>query len=152
MVLDDGKLFPQLIAGLSSEDAVVRMRAADAAEKVTRKRKDLMGRYKRSLLVLMGVEKQREVRWHLAVMIPRLHLNGEEREWAMWMLEEYLQDGSSIVKTFALEGMADVARQYRDEKMRRRVLETLRQAERSGTAAMKARSRKLLGVMESLIR
>jgi alpha-beta hydrolase superfamily lysophospholipase len=36
LVSRNPKLFPQLIAGLWSDDPLVRMRAADAAEKVTR--------------------------------------------------------------------------------------------------------------------
>jgi hypothetical protein len=42
MVCSDPKLFPELMAGLWSEDALVRMRAADAAEKVTRKNRELL--------------------------------------------------------------------------------------------------------------
>jgi hypothetical protein len=145
---EDTKLFPQLIKGLWADDEVLRLRAADAVEKVTRARPQLLRRYKKSLLGFMAEERQQEVRWHLAVMIPRLRLNAEERETAMRLLEEYLQDRSSIVKTFALQGMADLARQCPDEEMRRRVVDTLRQAERGGTAAMRARSRKLLREFE----
>jgi len=53
-----------------------------------------------------------------------------------------LEDRSSIVKTFALQGLADLAQN--DSVIRPGVIETLREATRSGTPAMKARSRKLL--------
>src|SRR5271166_279661 len=103
MVSDDAKLFPELIAGLWSADPLVRMRAADAAEKVTRKHAELLRPYKKELLGLMAEAQEQELRWHLAVMVPRLVLNVKERQDAMSLLQGYLEDPSSIVKTFALK-------------------------------------------------
>ncbi len=153
MVSDDPELFPELIAGLWSEDPLVRMRAADAAEKVTRKHRELLQPYKKELLGLMAEAEQQELRWHLAVMVPRLLLNAKERQGAISSLNRYRQDRSSIVKTFALQGLADLAeaepslgsgrfRHY--PSLRPSVLEILREATRNGTPAMKARGRKLL--------
>jgi hypothetical protein len=85
---------------------------------------------------------EQEMRWHLAVMVPRLPLNATERELAISALSGYLEDRSSIVKTFALQGLADLAQN--DAVIRPGVIETLREATRNGTPAMKARSRKLL--------
>jgi hypothetical protein len=59
-------LFPQLMQGWWSEDPLVRMRAADASEKITRKDPDLLRPYKKELLALMGKAEQQELRWHLA--------------------------------------------------------------------------------------
>jgi len=142
------RLFPELIAGLWSEDRLVRMRAADAAEKVTRGRGELLQPYKKELLGLMAEAEEQEVRWHLAVMVPRLALNGKERKLAASSLNGYLEDRSSIVKTFALQGLADLARG--DTGMRVDVIEILHEAIRNGTAAMQARSRKLLMQLERL--
>lgn len=147
MVLKDPKLFPELIAGLWSDDPLVRMRAADAAEKVTRNRRELLGPYKKELLGLMTEARQQELRWHLAAMVPRLPLNARERLLVASLLNRYLEDRSSIVKTFALQGLADLAQD--DPGLRPRVLEILREATRTGTAAMKARSRKLLSRLET---
>jgi HEAT repeat protein len=134
--------FPELIAGLWSEDAVVRMRAADEAEKVTRKNPELLLPYKKELLGLMVETTQQELRWHLAAMIPRLALSTKERQAAISALINYLEDKSSIVKTFALQGLAELAQD--DLGIRPEVMEILRDATRNGTPAMKARSRKLL--------
>jgi hypothetical protein len=141
-------LFPELIAGLWSEDALVRMRAADAAEKVTRSSAELLGPYKKELLGLMAEATEQELRWHLAAMVPRLVLNARERQHAITALQSYLEDRSSIVKTFALQGLADLAQDDADH--RSRVIEILREATRNGTPAMKARSRKLLFRLERL--
>jgi hypothetical protein len=142
MVCKDSRLFAELMAGLWSEDALVRMRAADAAEKVTRKNRELLQPYKKELLGLMSEAEEQELRWHLAVMVPRLLLSGKERRRAASSLNKYLEDRSSIVKTFALQGLTDLAQD--DDGVRAEVVEILREAVRSGTAAMKARSRKRL--------
>src|SRR5271169_3694008 len=103
LVSSDPKLFPKLIAGLWSEDPLVRMRAADAAEKVTRTHHELLAPYKKELLGLMTEAQEQELRWHLAVIIPRLALTARERQTAISSLTAYLKDRSSIVKTFALQ-------------------------------------------------
>ncbi len=108
--MKDPSLFPQLMAGLWSENPLVRMRAADAAEKVTRNNPALLQPFKKELLGLMAETTQQELRWHLAAMIPRLALNTAERKLAASLLNGYLEDRSSIVKTFALQGLADLAR------------------------------------------
>jgi hypothetical protein len=142
MVFDDLDLFPELMAGLWSDYPLVRMRAADAAEKVTRKFRELLQPYKNELLGLMTEAHEQELRWHLAVMVPRLRLNAKEKHFVISSLNGYLTDRSSIVKTFALQGLADLAQ--REPSLRAEVVEILGEAARNGTAAMKARSRKLL--------
>jgi len=146
IVSKDPRLFARLIAGLWSEDALVRMRAADATEKVTRGNRELLRPYKKELLGLMIEAKEQELRWHLAVMVPRLLLNAKERQLATSLLNSYLEDRSSIVKTFALQGLSDLAQD--NPSIRPRVVEILREAIRNGTPAMKARSRKLLFHLE----
>jgi hypothetical protein len=148
MVSVDPGLFPKLIAGLWSADPLARMRAADAAEKVTRTHSELLQPYKKELLGLLTEAQEQELRWHLAVMIPRLLLNAKERQVAISALNSYLEDRSSIVKTFALQGLADLAQG--EPSIRPGVVETLREATRSGTPAMKARSRKLLTRLEGI--
>lgn len=142
MVSRNSRLFPKLIAGLWAEDPLIRMRAADAAEKVTRTNPELLWPYKKELLGLMADAKQQELRWHLAVIVPRLALNAKERQRVISLLNSYLEDRSSIVRTFALQGLADLA--HDDPAIRVTVIEILREAARNGTPAMKSRSRKLL--------
>ena len=146
LVSKNPSLFPKLIAGLWSPDPLVRMRAADAAEKVTRDNPKLLRPYKKELLGLMAETTEQEMRWHMAVMVPRLRLNAIERQLAIASLNQYLEDRSSIVRTSALQGLADMAQD--DSTLRARVMEILREATRNGTPAMKARSCKLLFLLE----
>jgi hypothetical protein len=68
MVSGDAKLFPKLITALWSPEALVRMRAADVAEKVTGKHRELLQAYKDEFLGLMAETLQQELRWHPAVL------------------------------------------------------------------------------------
>src|SRR5215470_2046903 len=72
LVSADARQFAALVRALRSEDLLIRMRAADAAEKVSRARPELLRRHKRELLALFAEATQQELRWHLAAMIPRL--------------------------------------------------------------------------------
>lgn len=147
LVLSEPKRFAELFECLWDDDPIVRMRASDAAEKVTAARPELLNAHKRELLGLLYQAEQIELRWHLALMVPRLSLSGTERARAAAALQRYLEDRSSIVKTFALQGLADLARQ--DSNLQGPVRRVLEESLRSGTAAMKARARKLLKVLQN---
>ena len=138
-------LLPELVQEMWSDDPVVAMRAADVLEKVTRTQPQELQRFKKELIGLAEETRQQELRWHLAAMIPRLELSPSERQRATTILTQYLEDKSSIVKTFALQALFDLSVIH--PSLRPQVEELLRAAVRSGTPAMKARSRKLLGQM-----
>ncbi len=134
--------FAELVECLWSEDPIVRMRAADAAEKVSAMKTDLLKPYKLALLGLPAEADQIELRWHLATMVPRLSLTGVERQRAAAALLRYLEDRSSIVKTFALQGLVDLAR--KEPNLLVPATQALEQSLLSGKAAMRVRARKLL--------
>jgi HEAT repeat protein len=142
LILSEPKRFAELIQCLGDQDPIVRMRAADAAEKVTVIRPELLNPHKRELLGLAAEAEQIELRWHLALMVPRLELTSPERQRAAASLQRYLEDRSSLVKTSALQGLADLAGQ--DASLRELAKQAIRESLQTGTAAMKARARKLL--------
>jgi hypothetical protein len=142
VVLRNPRRFPELIECLWSDDPVIRMRAADAAGKVSAKKPELLARFKAELLGLAEEATQAELRWHLALMLPRLPLSRAERGRARAMLRSYLNDRSSIVKTCAIQGMAELSKG--DAVSGAEIIDLLERTCRTGTAAMKARSRKLI--------
>jgi len=142
LVLSEPKRFAELVGCLWDKDPLVRMRAADAAEKVTVKRPELLRPHKRELLGLLAEVEQIELRWHLASMVPRLELTAPEKQRAASALLHYLEDRSSIVKTFAMQALVDLTGQ--EPTLRETARPILEQAVRTGTPAMKARARKLL--------
>jgi hypothetical protein len=110
------------------------MRASDATEKISREQATLLQPYKAALPGLLREATQQEVRWHLAVMIPRLRLTSAECRHAAQLLWSFLEDRSSIVKTFAMQGLWDLTRQ--DTSVRPMVLDLIRSLTRTGTPAM----------------
>ncbi len=147
-VLRAPALLRELFRGMLSSDPVIRMRAADAAEKVTAERPELLQRYKKRLLHEIASIDQQEVRWHVAQMIPRLELTPQERAVAVKILITYLALKSKIVRTVALQALASFA--ANDPALRRKVLEIVRDAAEKGSPAMQARGRKLLAQLRAL--
>jgi hypothetical protein len=139
--LDEAKL-PALLDCLWDADACIRMRASDALEKLSRDQAGLLQPFKKPLLDLALESTQKEVRWHLALILPRLRPTGFEAERVADLLESYLTDRSSIVKTFAMQGLADLAKEHTE--FRTRVTEIIRSWTKTGTPAMRARGRILL--------
>jgi hypothetical protein len=141
-VLREPRLFGDLFAGLLAADPLVKMRAADAIEKVTDRRPDLLQRRKGVLLRLAAGSEQPEVRWHVAQMLPRLRLSPAERAAAIGILKSYLTDAGSIVKACAMQALAEFAE--RDERLQPETVALLEELTRTGTPAMKSRGRRLL--------
>ena len=139
---ENKKTFGELVEALWDADPLIRMRAADAAEKASSQKKDLLQPFKHELLGLLAEATQQELRWHLAQMVPRLELTRQERARAASALCTYLDDRSSIVKTWALNALAELAMQ--DHSLQPEVLELVRHAAKSGTPAMRARAKHLL--------
>jgi hypothetical protein len=102
--------------------------------------------WKGELIGLLAESTEKKVRWNLALTIPRLKLTVIECRRVAEILKSWLGDSSSIVKTTALHGIADLTKQ--DPESLPDVLDLLRIAGRSGTPAMRARSRILLKAIE----
>jgi hypothetical protein len=133
---------PSLVLCLWDVDARVSMRAADALEKLSRTKPSLLQPNKGQFLGLLAETTKQEVRWHLAVMIPRLQLTDSDCRRVTKILQFYLEDQSSIVKTSAMQGLADLSKQF--AWLRPTVIDLVRSLSRTGTPAMRARGRKLL--------
>ena len=142
----DAKLFGELVGGLTHSDPLIRMRSADALEKASLNHPRQLQRFKRRLLDLIGQATDQEVRWHLCQIVPRLHLSKRELTKAIEALRTYLDDRSSIVKTFSLHAVAELSQ--RDPALRDDGLALVRKCCENGTPAMRARARKLLPTLE----
>ena len=144
------RLAARLIEYLWDDDPGVSQRAADVLERVSRDASPALARIlvdsKEALLGLLPEATLKKTRWNLALTIGRLPLTVTEARRAASILESWLQDESSIIKTAALQGLADLTRH--DPTQLPAVLELLRIHGRSGTPAMRARSRILLVELE----
>lgn len=140
-VLHNPSLFGALFNGLYNNAPLIRMRAADAIEKITATRPEWLEPYKEKLIGTVAAFDQQEIRWHVAQMLPRLTLTRAERSAVVSVLKGYLKDKSSIVRTSAMQALADLAEH--DEHLRGEVIDLLQSLMRTGTPAMKSRGRTL---------
>lgn len=146
MVLEEPRLGRRLIECLWDEEEGVAGRAADALETVAGERPQVLQAWKESLLGLLAETQAIKLRWHLGLIVTRLKLTRTDCRRVADVLSGWLDDRSSIVKTCAMQCLAELTRQ--DPSMTEEVLDLLRALTRSGTPAMRARGRTLLEQME----
>lgn len=141
LAMKDELVLNSLCEGLEHRDRLVRMRCADALEKATRLSPQLLsGRASRLLhIAVSAIDK--EMRWHLAQILPRLVLTAAERRHATAILLNYLDDASRIVQVCALEGLCDLAITRQD---RAKMADMLVRKSQDGAPSVRARARKLL--------
>lgn len=149
-VLADPALFETVLSGLLSEDPLLRMRSADAVEKITARHPEYLQPYRWMLIGEVARLDQKEVRWHVAQMLPRVKWNSTERQQVLEILMGYLNDRSSLVKTFAMQALADLLQQV--PELRPTIMGHLQELLVIGSPAMKARGRKLLANLNGLTR
>ena len=140
-VLANSESLVELVPGLEHDDPLIRMRAADVLVKVGEQRPELLRPFKAQVLRAMA-STQQEVRWHVAQMLAWLELTPGERDAAAATLVGYLDDRSAIVRVFALQALADLA--ATDARFRPLAREHVEAAQKSDSAAVRNRARKLL--------
>lgn len=141
-VLENPELIGVLFQGIETSDPVLRMRCADAIEKVTTNRPELLVPFKKKVLNRISKVEQQEVRWHVAPMLARLPLTETEETTVVNLLLSYTNDRSSIVKTMSMQALADIA--IRSHRLLPEIKQHIEELSVIGTPAMKARSKKLL--------
>jgi len=146
LVSDQPDLFPEVIQAMTHADPGIRMRAADAVEKITRRKPDYLSPYKTFLLKLVSVSDQQEVRWHLAQIIPRLEMTAEERSAAADEFFAFLEDPSKIVQANALQALVELA--WEDDDLFSKVRKEVERMAGEGSPAVSSRAGKLLPQMD----
>ncbi len=142
LVLKEPDLLALLFTGMLSDDPLLRMRCADAAEKVTARHPEFLKPYAKLLLGPLALVEQKEVRWHVAPMLARLELSAAQRRQVFDILLGYLSDTSSIVRALTMQALADVAMPV--QPLRESARKHIQELMVTGTPAMKARGRTLL--------
>lgn len=135
-------LFAPLFYGMLNKDSLIRMRAADAVEKITAQQPNYLQPYKTVLLERVAKITQPEVRWHVAQLLPRLEVTQAEETAIVEILHHYLADNSKIVRTCAMQALADLAE--RNSALRPDIIPLLEELTAASSPAMRSRGRKLL--------
>ncbi len=142
-ILNNPVLFAEVFEGMLDDDPLVRMRSADALEKVSSKHPEYLQPFKNRLIREVSPVRQQEVRWHVAQMFSYLEADKAERDEIVRILLFYLDaDRSRIVKVCSIQALADLAE--RDESIRPTIVRRLQEVIASGSPAMANRAKKLL--------
>ncbi len=146
MVQENPACFKLLFQGFYESDPIIRMRTADAVEKVAAAAPELVIPYKQEFLALIRQIDQMEVLWHFAQIIPRLSLSVDEIRALYPTIVEYLSHSSAIVKTSAMQCLYDLSLQ--EPSLLPATISHLQDGSKSPQKALQTRSRKLIKCLE----
>lgn len=135
--------FDKLFKCLFHKERIIAMRAADAIEKLTREFSSYLTKYKKALLELCTMVKTKELKWHLALLIPRLNLSEKENESAWQILARWAldKDESKIVRVNSIQTLYEIVNK---EKAFTKSFELFSdEIERQNIPSINARIRKL---------
>jgi len=136
------KDFDVLFRYLFHGDRLVVMRAADTIEKITNHNPQYLAKYKREIIELCNVVTNKELKWHLALLIPRLHLDNKEFGNAWNTLSNWAKDitNSRIVRVNSIQGLFEMIKQKRE--LEKDFSLTLSELEKENIPSVNARIRK----------
>jgi hypothetical protein len=95
IALSDRARLGELLECLFCADPVVRMRAADALEKVARQSPELLAPLIPRLLDDVAAIEQPSVQWHLAQMLAEVRLDAAQRRRAVAILKRNLESSDA---------------------------------------------------------
>lgn len=135
-------LVKQLVHALSDERPVVPHRASNALKKIQRSKPELLTPFAKQLLQHALSTEHMHTRWNLTIILGELPLRGRDKALAIDLMFEALTSHSALQRVFALQALANYA--HDDPTLRKRVQPILQQALTDPSAAIRARTRKLL--------
>jgi len=105
--------FDELFGYLFHHDRIVVMRAADVIEKITLTKPGYLKNHAQEIISLSGKAKNKELMWHLAQLLSRLHLNRTEFRNSWNILTKWAKDktNSRIVRVNSLQALFDLLSQ-----------------------------------------
>jgi hypothetical protein len=145
--LRDPRMFDALIDAMRSTDRALALHSAEAADLASAGNPLLLEPHKRALLGRLAQIDQREIRWHVAQMLPRLRLEGDERERAVALVVGWLEgrDGSAMAAAGGFESLVVLA--DGDPQLIETVRPVLERHASGGPPAIRARAKSVLGAL-----
>jgi len=150
LITSDPELFDEVFNGIFHEDKVIRARCADAAEKVAKKFPEYIQNKKEIILKNLDKFNQKEVIWHIAMMLGYLKLSKKEIDKSFNRLFKWLNEADSIiVKVACMQTLADFA--LKNKTLVKSVRNEVEKQMINGAPAIKARGRHLLADFDKLV-
>jgi hypothetical protein len=106
----DQESFDELFSLIFHHERPLVMRAADAVEKITAKKPEFLRPHKLQLLSVLKSADHKELKWHVAQLLPRIELDSEELEYVWHMLTYWAlnKNESKIVRVNSLQGLFEL--------------------------------------------
>lgn len=106
------KDFDHLFKFLFHPSRIVVMHTADAIEKITIDHPQYLFKHKKELKKLFVIAKNKELKWHLALMMPRIVLRNKEWLGVWTSLKHWACDitNSRLVRVAAVQGLFEMAK------------------------------------------
>jgi exonuclease VII large subunit len=141
--IKDQSNFDELFKCLFHKDRIVVMRAADAIEKITTNNKHYLTSHKNEIIKLCELVNNKELKWHLALVIPRLHLNTKEITKIWDTLTKWAKDkkNSRSVRVNSIQALFEIMKQKKE--FVKEFDETLSELEEENIPSLNARIKKL---------
>jgi HEAT repeat protein len=144
-VLKSPDLFDDLFAGLSESDDVIRGRTADALEKISRQRPDLIAVHLPEVIDLSRSDQVPMVKMHLAMIFGHLALYEELIDILQSALFELLKDESVFAKSWAIVSLCIIGRMYPQKSTR--IVNRISQLQGDKSVAIRSRAGKALNIL-----
>lgn len=142
-LVKDQKTFDELFKGLFEEDRLIVMRAADAIEKITLNNTDYLQPHKEELMKLLERSKNKELQWHLSLLVPRLQLSKQEEITIAEILKRWVvdKDQSRIVRVNSIQGLYELSKNC--PEIKKDLINLVKELKTENIASINARLRKL---------
>ena len=135
--------FDKLFQYLFSDDRLIVMRTADAIEKITTKHPEYLKKHKQEIINLMNTAKDKEFKWHLALIVARLNLTTDELGIIWQKLSNWAKDKkeSKIVRVNSIQSLFDLVK--KNPELKRDFDLTIQEITSENIPSINARLRKL---------
>jgi len=142
-MVDDQTSFDALFSLLWHHERPLVMRAADAVEKITARHNEFLNPHKTQLLSLLKSAINKELKWHVAQLLPRLNLDEQEVHEVWSTLSYWVQNPneSKIVRVNSLQGLHDLVQRF--PMLKEEFERVIHKIEREPIPSLQARIRKL---------
>ena len=103
--------FDLLFSCLKTKNRLVVERSADAIEKISRTYPEFLTKHKNTILNYCQIAQNKELKWHLSQLLPRLMLDNAEFRSMSILLEEWARnrEESKICRVNALQSLYDLS-------------------------------------------
>jgi hypothetical protein len=107
------KDFDELFALMFHANRLVVMRAADAIEKITIHFPQYLSKHKIEIFALSNVVKNKELQWHLALLLSRIRMDEDEFNAAWKILMHWAKDkgSSKIVRVNSIQSLFNLSKE-----------------------------------------